>query len=114
MRSGHPVHLSSSPTVCYAMISCTQEDGNFEQRTQRFRQVPEKLKQAVGEMLSEHAALQQRRQQQQQDGGAAAGGAGAGGLTALLHLGDIIDGYGSDPDNRCALDKEEGAAGSPA
>ncbi|KAI8469407.1 MAG: Metallo-dependent phosphatase-like protein [Monoraphidium minutum] len=110
-------------------IQCAdKEDTQFEGRTRHYRQVPDKLRAAVGELLRLHA-----------DGGrvdsharAAAGapapapaspgsdsdaannagapapppalaGAAAGvgvvppGLAALLHLGDMIDGYPGDP-----------------
>lgn len=77
----------ASPLFTFALIADIQYadkvDGNFEGRTQRFRQVPAKLAAAVDAMLAEHAAPQSSATK-------------AGGLTAVLHLGDIIDGYGEE------------------
>ncbi|KIZ05411.1 hypothetical protein MNEG_2546 [Monoraphidium neglectum] len=116
---------AEAPLFTFAVLSDIQyadkEDGHFDGRTQRFRQVPAKLKGVVDAILTEHTRLLQRGGGSGGDsgGGAAAGldgaasgggadggssdgggGAPAGGLVAALHLGDIIDGYGpDDPDH---------------
>lgn len=80
--SAHPRHHHPTPSP--------KDNTHFEGRTRHHRQVPAKLRAAVNAFLHAHAASPAANN--------AAGGAAGGPLAALLHLGDMIDGYPGHPD----------------
>ncbi|KAI8465760.1 MAG: Metallo-dependent phosphatase-like protein [Monoraphidium minutum] len=99
------VPAAPPPLFTFAVVADIQyadkDDGHFEGRTQRFRQVPAKLAAAADAMLAEHARLRAAPAP-----AAAAGAPPGGGLAALLHLGDIIDGYGGEPDGAACAERD--------